>query len=44
MTADHARQGRRSPLAMGAGERIGRLGLFLAGLWLAVGWAAGLLG
>jgi hypothetical protein len=29
---------------MGAGERIGRLGLFLAGLWLAVGWATGLLG
>jgi hypothetical protein len=44
MTADHAEQGPRSPLAMSAGQRIALLALFLAGLWLAIGWAAGLAG
>ncbi len=44
MTADRAERRFPSPLAMGAGQRLALLGAFLAGLWLAVAWAAGLVG
>ena len=43
MAADQAERRLPSPLAMGAGQRLALLGAFLAGLWLAVAWAAGLL-